>query len=170
MLETVFCIRAPCPPRVSCLPKKNPCNLIDCAPGTTCRVNEKTGSGECIDICTLEAEPGPCRGSFLSYFFNSKSGQCEKFIYGGCGGNENRFSLLKDCLETCGETEPTENPCNLIDCAPGTTCRVNEETGAGECVEEPTTNPCLVTLCRPSLVCQVNEDTGAAECVPNIIG
>ena len=258
VLETVFCIRAPCPPLVSCRPKENPCNLIDCAPGTTCRVNENTGAGECIkDICALEVEPGPCRGSIPSYFFNFKSGQCEKFIYGGCGGNENRFSLLEDCLETCGVTEPTENPCNLIDCAPGTTCRVNketgagecvedicslkpvtgpceayipsyffnsasgqcekfiyggcggndnrfslledcrekcgevvptedpcnlidcapgttcrvnEETGAGECVEEPTTNPCSYILCHPSLVCQVNRDTGDAECVPNIIG
>ena len=121
VFETVFCIRAPCPPLVSCQPKENPCNLIDCAPGTTCRVNEKTGAGECIkDICSLKPDPGPCRGSFPSYFFNFKSGQCEKFIYGGCGGNENRFSLLEDCLETCGETEPTENPCNLIDCAPST--------------------------------------------------
>jgi tissue factor pathway inhibitor len=99
VLETVFCIRAPCPPLVSCRPKENPCNLIDCAPGTTCRVNENTGAGECIkDICALEVEPGPCRGSIPSYFFNFKSGQCEKFIYGGCGGNENRFSLLEEHL------------------------------------------------------------------------
>ena len=129
-------------------PTENPCNLIDCAPGTTCRVKEDTGAGECIkDICALVPDPGPCRASIPSYFFNFKSSQCEEFIYGGCEGNENRFSLLEYCLETCGVTEPTENPCNLIDCAPGTTCRVKEDTGAGECIKgtcalEPDPGPC----------------------------
>jgi tissue factor pathway inhibitor len=62
-------------------------------------VNEDTGAGECIDdICTLERDPGPCKAYIPSYFFNSASGQCEKFIYGGCGGNENRFSLLEEHL------------------------------------------------------------------------
>ena len=125
----------------------DPCSLIECAPGTTCRVNEETGAGVCInDICALEPDPGPCDASFLSYFFNFASGQCEEFIYGGCHGNENRFSLLEDCLKTCGD------PCSLIECAPGTTCRVNEDTGAGVCINncalEPDPGPCKA--CIPS--------------------
>ena len=115
------------------------------------------------DVCTLEPVPGPCKGFIPSYFFNSTSGRCEKFTYGGCGGNDNRFSLLEDCREFCGEDQPTENPCNLIDCAPGTTCRVNEGTGNGECVVD---NVCSRIRCGFNTTCRVNKLTGEAECVP----
>ena len=81
----------------------DPCAIKDCAPGTTCHVNEATGFVQCIsDICTLAPDPGPCRGSVPSYFFNFDTDRCEKFTYGGCRGNENRFSLLEDCHDTCG--------------------------------------------------------------------
>ncbi|KAL1419903.1 hypothetical protein MTO96_004654 [Rhipicephalus appendiculatus] len=30
------------------------------------------------------------------------SGTCRNFIYGGCQGNENRFSSREECLQTCG--------------------------------------------------------------------
>ena len=132
MLVTVFCIRAPCPQLVSCQPKENPCNL--------------------------KPDPGTCKAYIPSYFFNSTSGRCEKFIYGGCGGNDNRFSLLEDCREKCGE-----DPCNRIDCAPGSSCVVNEETGIGECVVD---DICARVRCGFNTICQVNELTGEAECVP----
>ena len=98
---TISCSRAPCPQYAVCV--ENLCNnFIKCAPGTTCHVNEKTGGGECInDICALEPDSGPCLAYFPSYFFNTASFECEKFIYGGCGGNENRFFLLESCRKTC---------------------------------------------------------------------
>ena len=121
------------------------------------------------EVCRLEPVAGPCRGTIPSYFFNSTSGRCGKFFYGGCGGNDNRFSLLEDCQESCGRERPTENPCFLIDCALGTTCRVNQGTGRGECVprdeEPPTMNRCSYVLCQPGLECQINKETGAGECV-----
>lgn len=35
------------------------------------------------------------------YFYNSTSGQCEQFIYGGCGGNKNNFESVNDCQVVC---------------------------------------------------------------------
>ena len=49
------------------------------------------------DFCKLPSEVGPCRGLQPKFFFNAKSGECEGFNYGGCGGNGNRFDSKSDC-------------------------------------------------------------------------
>ena len=54
-----------------------------------------------IDVCTLQPEPDICRGSFPRYFYNIITMKCERFIYGGCGGNGNRFSDIRSCEEAC---------------------------------------------------------------------
>ena len=56
---------------------------------------------ECPNICTLPPVTGPCRAAFRRYFYNSTSGQCESFIYGGCLGNDNNFKTQKACATQC---------------------------------------------------------------------
>uniref|UniRef100_A0A915C8V4 Papilin n=1 Tax=Parascaris univalens TaxID=6257 RepID=A0A915C8V4_PARUN len=61
--------------------------------------------------CNLPKEVGMCRASIEQYYFDVRSGQCELFIYGGCGGNENRFETIEDCRRTCdvyGNTQTNE--------------------------------------------------------------
>ncbi|KFM75510.1 Tissue factor pathway inhibitor, partial [Stegodyphus mimosarum] len=53
--------------------------------------------------CELPAEPGVCRGFFCRYYFDQTTGQCQKFIYGGCGGNKNNFETQEQCEQTCGK-------------------------------------------------------------------
>ncbi|KAM8841342.1 tissue factor pathway inhibitor 2 [Spinachia spinachia] len=53
-------------------------------------------------ICRFPKEEGPCRGLFRSYFFNMTTMRCERFSYGGCQGNSNRFPDLTACKEYCG--------------------------------------------------------------------
>lgn len=36
------------------------------------------------------------------WFFNSVTGQCEQFFYGGCLGNENNFPNEEACKRKCG--------------------------------------------------------------------
>ncbi len=50
--------------------------------------------------CTLKPETGKCKAAFRHYFFNPSSGQCEQFIYGGCGGVV-PFKTLEACQQTC---------------------------------------------------------------------
>ena len=51
--------------------------------------------------CLLDPVSGICEAYNSSYFYNATSGQCERFVYGGCGGNENRFSSGLECLRAC---------------------------------------------------------------------
>ncbi|CAD7086454.1 unnamed protein product [Hermetia illucens] len=53
------------------------------------------------DICDLPKSRGLCRGMSMQYFFNTKTQNCEEFIYGGCFGNGNRFESLEECQEIC---------------------------------------------------------------------
>jgi len=53
------------------------------------------------DICDLEPETGTCRGSFERYYYNSASGECEAFEYGGCDANANNFEDKETCEMRC---------------------------------------------------------------------
>lgn len=57
------------------------------------------------NLCSLPPEKGPCRAYFRRFFFNSTSGQCEPFVYGGCQGNVNNFEAFYECQEYCGGPE-----------------------------------------------------------------
>ena len=54
-------------------------------------------------MCSLQPDTGPCKASFLSYYWNINTRQCERFIYGGCGGSYNRFLDAISCASTCGK-------------------------------------------------------------------
>ena len=76
----------------------------------TCSSCSETGRVLCtlrsceIDICSLSPDVGLCRAYIPSYYFNQTLGRCERFIYGGCSGNGNRFSTNGDCLRRCSPT------------------------------------------------------------------
>uniref|UniRef100_A0A9J2P1V2 Uncharacterized protein n=1 Tax=Ascaris lumbricoides TaxID=6252 RepID=A0A9J2P1V2_ASCLU len=52
------------------------------------------------DLCLLDPNPGHCdddRTGQWWYYFNPVTGECDKFFYYGCGGNDNRFYSLYQC-------------------------------------------------------------------------
>ncbi|KAG8131492.1 putative Kunitz-type serine protease inhibitor protein, partial [Naja naja] len=53
-----------------------------------------------------------CTALFLHWFHNWRSGRCELFIYGGCGGNANNFETREECQRTCVPSGkfPAETP------------------------------------------------------------
>ena len=55
----------------------------------------------CAGRCLQPPAVGECDALFPSFFFNSSSGACEHFNYGGCGGNQNRFTTRESCLTGC---------------------------------------------------------------------
>ncbi|XP_039212471.1 BPTI/Kunitz domain-containing protein-like [Crotalus tigris] len=57
------------------------------------------------DICQLPREVGWCKASFPRFYFNTATGNCEEFIYGGCRGNKNNFVTLDQCKTRCGMSD-----------------------------------------------------------------
>jgi len=53
------------------------------------------------DICSLPADPSPCRAYIPSYYFDRATSSCLEFIWGGCAGNANRFSTKNECEQKC---------------------------------------------------------------------
>jgi hypothetical protein len=54
-----------------------------------------------VSPCDLEKIVGRCRAKKPVYYYDKDTKTCRLFFYGGCGGNNNRFSNLGDCLNTC---------------------------------------------------------------------
>lgn len=52
-------------------------------------------------MCEQVKQPGSCDAFVPSFWHNPKTGLCEPFVYGGCGGNGNRFATRDDCLAAC---------------------------------------------------------------------
>ena len=51
--------------------------------------------------CLLPKDSGNCMAAFLKYYYDWQQGECLKFYYGGCQGNENRFESLDECEKRC---------------------------------------------------------------------
>lgn len=47
-------------------------------------------------------DPGPCRAAFTMFYYDASTSTCQSFIYGGCRGNNNRYSSLEECMASCG--------------------------------------------------------------------
>ena len=61
----------------------------------------KSPSKDPAVICKLPPETGPCRASMPMWYFDPVSRTCKEFTYGGCNGNENKFSSTQDCVDFC---------------------------------------------------------------------
>lgn len=53
------------------------------------------------DLCQLPRVVGPCNSDYPQWYYNKDTDQCEEFNYGGCHGNENRFSDRESCERRC---------------------------------------------------------------------
>ncbi|XP_013910662.1 PREDICTED: boophilin-G2-like [Thamnophis sirtalis] len=51
--------------------------------------------------CQEPPEEGPCNKKTYRWFYDPKTGECKKFIFGGCGGNRNNFINKWTCQVVC---------------------------------------------------------------------
>jgi hypothetical protein len=58
--------------------------------------------------CTLQPDPGPCKGLFEKFYFDMSQGICKTFFYGGCQGTV-PFDTREECAAVClGEQKHSE--------------------------------------------------------------
>ncbi|XP_041970064.1 papilin-like isoform X2 [Aricia agestis] len=65
------------------------------------------------DQCNLPIERGPCAGNYLRWGYDAESKSCREFVWGGCDGNNNRFSTEAACLLRCNPPGVPEDACKL---------------------------------------------------------
>jgi len=75
---------------------KEQCNRVCRVQSTS--TTSQTNSGP---RCQQPKKIGHCRAAFPRYFFNSATKKCERFTYGGCGGNANNFRSETACRNAC---------------------------------------------------------------------
>ncbi|XP_042237860.1 papilin-like isoform X4 [Homarus americanus] len=70
------------------------------------------------EYCFLKHQQGTCRDLQAYWHYASEDGVCKQFLYGGCEGNENRFSTRQECEGKCSEAQDVcglpmvVGPCN----------------------------------------------------------
>lgn len=75
------------------------CNTCSCSEeGSDC-----SQAGCSRPACVLPFDAGECLASMPVFYYDAQAARCLEEIYGGCGGNENRFETLEDCQLTCRE-------------------------------------------------------------------
>jgi len=76
------------------------------------------------EACAAAPESGMCDAYIPSWYNDPSTGICRPFVYGGCGGNANRYSTLAACQKACAGGTPNYDACKLpADCViTGTGC------------------------------------------------
>ena len=64
--------------------------------------------------CSSKPEKGPCRARIPRYYYDQDHKTCKRFIYGGCGGNNNNYPTKKDCSTNCKDKPTIESKYSLL--------------------------------------------------------
>ena len=54
-----------------------------------------------IERCLQPMVVGNCRAMEHRFHFDAAEGDCKLFVFGGCGGNDNRFNTIEECRKVC---------------------------------------------------------------------
>ncbi|XP_057689800.1 collagen alpha-6(VI) chain isoform X1 [Corythoichthys intestinalis] len=63
-------------------------------------------AADSADPCFLDEDTGNCQQYVMMWFYDSRRRSCQRFWYGGCGGNANRFATVEACQDACVARAP----------------------------------------------------------------
>ncbi|GMR34111.1 hypothetical protein PMAYCL1PPCAC_04306, partial [Pristionchus mayeri] len=128
-----------------------------CPGGFFCHVGSNALTTLCcpksnFDPCSQARSEGTGGENLPRFFYNSRTGRCTSFLYGGMGGNENNFISMATCQSACPvhrdfcphgmpmmDVEDRLETC-AVDrpCPQGFLCHVNAEHNVSVCCRDPT--------------------------------
>ncbi|CAG4929651.1 unnamed protein product [Parnassius apollo] len=85
-----------------------------------CKHNPAYPASQIPHYCSLSFDYGTCFGSFDRWGWDKLTKNCKRYLYSGCGGNQNNFLNRADCLNTC--LYPANNTAMLQGVPQITTC------------------------------------------------
>ncbi len=88
--------------------------------------------------CSLPKVTGNCRAAFRRFYFNGLTQKCERFIYGGCGGNTNNFMTESECTSKCASGQKNE----------AVIVNVENPNSEQKCTSPKDSGPCFASLER----------------------
>ncbi|KAK7108470.1 papilin-like [Littorina saxatilis] len=93
------CVKPPSPP--SCRNKKCKKGEVCALEWVPCKTPPCPLQPKCDKPCLLPKEEGVCVDKVKSWYFDLATRRCVMFMYGGCEGNNNRFSDKTECAKAC---------------------------------------------------------------------
>lgn len=97
-----------------------------------------SGTGGETGLCTLSFDAGLCQAAFPVFHFDAETGECIEKIYGGCGGNENRFDTKEECEAACDDSAPADcrEASECDSCLSLSGCSWSGGSCASQCVQD----------------------------------
>lgn len=94
------------------------------------------------DVCQQRRDRGPCEAYHVMYYYDVRHRRCHHFVYGGCGGNGNRFESIEECQRRCErvatpQPRPTEEPTRPTTSSEPTTTQQSTTTSAPDIYRTP---------------------------------
>ncbi|XP_035438283.1 BPTI/Kunitz domain-containing protein [Spodoptera frugiperda] len=66
-----------------------------------CYVNSNLSKNPIPQFCNLAFDYGHCFGQYNRWGWDPLYKGCRRRLYSGCGGNQNNFETLSECMATC---------------------------------------------------------------------
>ncbi|XP_025104034.1 papilin-like isoform X1 [Pomacea canaliculata] len=66
----------------------------------------RSSAGKTREVCSLDPDGGTCKGYIIAWYYDNSFQRCQRFIYTGCGGNGNRFTMEQECMDLCSAVPP----------------------------------------------------------------
>ncbi|HEY0465430.1 MAG TPA: BPTI/Kunitz domain-containing protein [Polyangiaceae bacterium] len=129
-----------------------------------------SGASSSDEACTASQDSGPCDAYVPSFWHNPSTGLCEPFVYGGCGGNANRYPSRDACILACPNSSDdwdaciADSNCTLISakCCGGCEPVASDELVAINFAHSPmnmSSQQCPEQTCAPCAPVAENEQT-----------